>query len=124
MKKYEGNVALIAVVSMIAIALAGTFALTISSVNYKLSTIGFIASTNLEQEIHSCKEEASRKISKDNSFEGIGTITFTNGSCTYTISIDGGNSNHRNVVINSDYASYYKTKTVKFDISTNPISEL
>lgn len=124
MRVYKGNVALIAVISMIAISLAGGFALTVSSVNYKLSTMGFIASTNMQTQIQSCKEEAFRKISRDLNFTGNISLTFDGGSCTSTISINTDNSNHRDVNITSTYSDFNKSKYVKVDVSVSPIREI
>ncbi|MCC7289645.1 hypothetical protein IT417_00085 [bacterium] len=124
MKQYKGNIALITVVAMTAISLAGGIALSILSVNYKISTIGFIASTFLEQQLYSCKEEAFRKIAQNTTYTGSGTISFNNGDCTYVVTVNGSNNIHRDILLDADYADYYKSLNLTVNPGTSPITEL
>lgn len=121
MRRYESNVAIVVVVSMIAITLAGGAALALSASDFSLSTIGFVSKTSLKQVAYSCEEEALRKISRQHSYTGSLALSQTNGSCSAEISNDV-NPNYKNVTIDAIYNDFNYSKSFTIDISTSPIS--
>lgn len=121
-KKYNAGIAIIVVISLSFIAVLGGVALSISSIDYKLATMGYSASIDLKHLAFSCQEEALEKISSDFTFTGNRSVNIEDSNCIYTVSIDSGNSAYRNVEIIVTKGDYTNRESFKVDTSTNPIS--
>lgn len=123
-KQYKGGVAIIAVISLTFITLLAGVALSISSIDYKLSTIGQTYTIDLKHLNYSCQEEALNNISENENFVGNRSVLIDGNSCSYTVSINGQNSNLRDVVINVSKDDYSNSSQFQANISTNPITKV
>lgn len=90
MQCQKGYIALLAVLIIGAASLAISLALLTAGADSQRSTLVTQQSAQARNLASSCVEEALQQMHDDTSFTGTDTISFGQGSCTYTVTNTGG----------------------------------
>lgn len=87
-----GFISLIGVLLIGAVALAVSVTLLLLGLNDSRSSLAYQQSEQSAAFADACLEEALQQIRSSASFVGSNSLAFTNGSCTYTVTSQGGQS--------------------------------
>ena len=87
-----GYVALMGVIIISAACLAGALTLLIGATDANRTAVVSEKAVSATSYAHSCGEEALQQIRDDTTYTVSGSLTFSGGSCSYTITNTGGSN--------------------------------
>ena len=119
-KKFKANISLTTVIITTTILLLSGVTVLFSSIDLSHSTESANAKMLNELRAKSCVEEGLIRLKNNILFTGVAAITFNDGSCSNTVSIDPQNNNNRIFTIISIISDYQYTVAKHIDISREP----
>ncbi len=119
--KEHGYVTLLSVLIVGAVGIAVTATLLLSGVIATQNSIVFTQSNQAQALSHACTEEALQQIRDLSSYTGTGSLVFTNGSCTYTVTNLGGTD--RNILSTGIVNTIVRKEQVRIT-KINPMIEV
>jgi DeoR/GlpR family transcriptional regulator of sugar metabolism len=120
-KSLQGNISLTTVIVMTAILLLSGLSVITSTFDLAKANQDTVYHELNVFRIRSCVEEALNRIKFNHAFTGVAAITFTDGSCSATVSNDpGGNLNIKLVALTSQTKNFYYSLNKSIDITNTP----
>ncbi len=112
-KNNTGYITLLSVLVVGAIGLSITVALLLSGLSASRTSLTAQMSAYAKMINNACAEEALEKIRENISFTGTNNLTFTLGSCTYTVTNTGGET--RTIATSSTVGTIVKKINITID---------
>jgi hypothetical protein len=117
----DGAIALVTLLFIGSILTVTGVTLVLVNVDLNKTTKNFYSYELSKFRGQSCSEDALLKVNQNFSYTGNGSITFADGSCTYTITNDPVNSAIKVIAIVSIVNDYYYKLTIRADTSSGNI---
>lgn len=119
----KGNIALTTVILAGAILITTGVAVLYNAMDISIATKSYVSHTAVEAKLNSCIEEGMYRIVKAVSYTGTYTVTFADGSCSGTVTVDPVISSKRRISVSATYLGGYTLTRVKVvDTTTSPFS--
>lgn len=113
-KKLEsGYITLLSVLIVGALGLSVTTSLLLSGLSSSRNSLAVVQASYAKSMVNACAEEALERIRENISFTGTNNMTFTLGTCTYTVTNTGGES--RTIATSSTVGTIVKKLNITID---------
>ncbi len=118
----KGSIALTTVIVISSLLLFSGITLILTSIDLAFATKDYNGLTLAKIRASSCFEESLLNIKNTPTFTGTGTITATDGSCTYTVSNESVTI--KSILITSTFGEFAYSETKRLDTSFTPYKVL
>ena len=112
-KRKNGYIILLATLIVAAVGLAITSSFVLLGLDFSRTVFSLEQSNQAKAFANACAEEALQQIRNDTNYAGAGNLSFSRGTCSYTVTSQGGESR----TINSSGLVGTLTRKVKITIN-------
>jgi hypothetical protein len=121
MTSVKANIALTTVILAGAILITTGIAVLYNAMDISIATKSYLSRTTVETKLTSCIEEGMFRIVKSLSYTGNYSVTFADGTCTGTVTIDPTVPTKRHIIVTATYLGGYTLQREKLvDTTTSP----
>lgn len=121
-KKVAGNISLTTVIMVGAILIVSGMAVLSNAIDISMSTKSYFNRTMADIRISSCIDEGMYRLTKQPTYTGTVSVTYTDGTCQVVITNIGGDVTKKNLAVTATFSNFTATRVKKADTTTSPIS--